>query len=831
MKRSFFLFILFIPVFLWSQSIIDKEITDWEFRMVGDSIWKPAKVPGTIIDNYVDLSDISNPLHPYYGDNEKIYQWIGENDWEFKTSIQIEKDLLDKGFTYDLYFNCLDLFADIYLNDTMYVSNNAFVPFFIRDLTYRNLNIRIIFHSTINSAQKLRQSNVIKLPGEEKVYTRTAQYQFGWDWGPRFVNMGIRKRVTLILAPPNNTEIIPFNFRDTNIGKTNGKLMFDVGVNSELDSLDIHLTTFLNGKPDKTRTIKYEKTVTSSHLITLINPQLWWPNTFSKKSNYYEFDIKVTLPGDTTKIAHKHAYYAVCDIQLVQEKDEHGESFYFKVNGEKIYTKGANYIPDDSFHPGKNTKELVSLAREANMNMLRVWGGGTYPDDEFYIECMKNGIMVWQDFMFACAMYPGDDFLNNSAMEVSTQVERLKEFNNIAVWCGNNENEEGWRNWGWQRDLNIHGEDSVKMWKHYDILFNKIIPETIKTANQLYGSHFNYISTSPKHGWGRKESMTDGDSHYWGVWWGLEPVEKYNEKVPRFMSEFGMQGMPDLSTLKKVIPDSAMNFDSPKFKNHQKHPTGFKTLDHYLKEYLVIPDNMEDYAYATQILQAYALTIAIEAQRRAMPYCMGSLIWQLNDCWPVTSWSLIDSELKTKIAYDVVKESFESVIISVKEEENRYDIYIINDSLKSFQENLSLCISDFDGNVLWKKKINVNVKKQSSAVYFSLNKKLLNNFKLESLFMQLHLGEKVYTNYHFKELNQLALIIPKFKIEKEKNSFYSIQTDVYAPYVWVEGFGYRGHLDPNTKLMMLVTKENQHYMDSLIADPSKIKCLNNLLKK
>jgi len=840
--KKLVLFIFFIPQFIFSQ-IIEKEITDWEFRMVGDSLWKKATVPGTIIDNFVDLSNISNPLHPYYGDNEKLYQWIGEKDWEYRTQVNLHELTKDKNYTYDIEFESLDLFAEVNINGNKYKSNNAFLPLVAPNYTDSVLNINIIFYSTQNKVLVSQKNDTLKIPGGERVYARTPQYQFGWDWGPKFVNMGIRKPVTLKMFKKNDINISIQNLKQT--AKKNNEVIveFDTEIITKYPTVNICFTKYENGRlilsdTSSTDIINGHSKINSKYYKI----KLWWPNGSGKLSNNYEFDIKVTLPGDTTVIAHEHFYYAACDIKLIQEKDKLGESFYFTVNGEKVFAKGANYIPDDSFDPGKNTKQLVQLAAGANMNMLRVWGGGTYPDKEFYIECMKNGIMVWQDFMFACSMNPGNqDFLNSVADEAGYQVERLKEFNNIAVWCGNNENEEGWRNWGWQKDLNIHGEDSAKMWFDYDVIFNKILPETIGTANQLYGTHFNYISTSPKHGWGRNESMTEGDSHYWGVWWGLEPIEKYNEKVPRFMSEFGMQGMPDLETLKKVIPDSAMNFDSPLFKNHQKHPTGFQTLNHYLKEYLVIPDNMEDYAYATQVLQAYALTTAIEAQRRAMPYCMGSLIWQLNDCWPVTSWSLVDSELKRKIAYKEVSKAFYNSIVSIKEENEIYNVYLINDNnLDANLIEMNLSIKDFYGKELYSKRAIRIVKKNTSGIIYTINKKSLEQIDLTTVYLTCDIYMKHRANsmsitptyyFHFVKPNELKLPKSEFKIIQE-NGMYQIETNVYCPYFLLPEHGeypveYWWNLEPGKYHLF----NNLKYINSLKDHLNEIKCLNNLLNK
>lgn len=848
MRIKVFIYIVISTHFLWSQRIIEKEMNDWEYRMVGDSVWKEAKVPGTIMDNFVDLSYISDPLHPYYGDNEKLYQWVGEQDWEFRTRVVINPSHIGMGYL--ITFGSLDLFADVYVNnhpihfsDTI-SSINAFIPFEVPGVLdwysggdgtlTSSLEIRVVFYSTQRILEDLIDKNNLKLPGGERVYGRTAQYQFGWDWGPRFINMGIRKPVRLSIIPKDDYEFSA-NIHQYNILKDQAIFNLNFTHYNLQGEYKIQHSLYLNGKNilSYRLPVTFQKDVVWQSVPYLIDkPALWWPNGMNSGPNIYTFSFLLTPANDSTRVIAEFEFdYAFCETELVQEKDKYGESFYFKVNGEKVFAKGANYIPDDSFNPGKNTKELITLAREANMNMIRVWGGGTYPDDEFYDECLKNGIMVWQDYMFACAMYPGDEeFTVNAQIETDYQYDRLSKYNNIVAWCGNNENDEGWKNWGWQKEFKYSDADSTMIWNNYLKLFESLPPN-----NNRYYHSANYISSSPKHGWGRKESMTEGDSHYWGVWWGLEPFEKYNEKVPRFMSEFGMQGMPDISTLNKVIPDSAMNFDSPKFKNHQKHPTGFKTLDHYLKEYLVIPDKMEDYAYATQILQAYALTIAIEAQRRAMPYCMGSLIWQLNDCWPVTSWSLVDSELKTKISYDLVKKSFAPTIISVKEEKDKYSIYITNDNKKIKNSYMQIQILDFYGKVKFKKNISLTVSENTSKPYFKLSKKIVEQFDATSIYLDLQLFKKeknkkltyIYDQqYHFAKLNQLKLPQPDLWVEKDGNNLCWIKSKTYCPYVIIQGEAN----EPN-QFIGTVGPRNTVSHPGPDIDLSRIKCLNTLLKK
>jgi beta-mannosidase len=342
-------------------------------------------------------------------------------------------------------------------------------------------------------------------------------------------------------------------------------------------------------------------------------------------------------------------------VALVQEADSIGRNFYFKIDGQPVFMKGANWIPADVFLPrvGKSKyRSLLRSAKEAHCNMLRVWGGGVYEDDAFYDLCDSLGIMVWQDFMFAGAMYPGDtQFMDNVRREAIDNIMRLRRHKCIVLWCGNNEIDEAWNNWGWQRQFHITPADSGMLREDYQRLFEELLPQLVKE----YDGTRPYISTSPLHGWGRRESMTEGDSHYWGVWWGQEPIEKYKEKIPRFMSEYGMQAMPDWETICQYALPADRDTGSTVMKAHQKHPAGYRTLAVYLAQNGYRGATFKAFAAATQELQSKALATAITAHLNAAPYCMGTLFWQFNDCWPVTSWSVIDYYGRRKKGYYTVK--------------------------------------------------------------------------------------------------------------------------------------------------------------------------------
>ncbi|TRX36581.1 glycoside hydrolase family 2 protein [Flavobacterium sp. ZT3R18] len=371
----------------------------------------------------------------------------------------------------------------------------------------------------------------------------------------------------------------------------------------------------------------------------------------------------VRLEAYDEKEAEK-VYKVPHQYELVQDVDTIGKSFYFKIDGTPVYMKGANYIPSDAFLSRVTHKEyekVILMAKEANMNMLRVWGGGIYEDDYFYDLCDKNGIYVWQDFMFAGTMVPGDKaFFDNVKEEVKYQVKRLRHHPSIVVWCGNNEIDEAFKNWGWQKTFKMNQKDSIRLWNDYKRLFQDSIPKWVKEVDP----NRPYVSSSPLLGWGKPASITQGDSHYWGTWWGLEDVEVTLKKTGRFVSEYGMQAMPNYASTEKITIEEDRHLYSDVLKAHQKAGKGFHKLNSYLQRYFkdttyVKTWSVKDYTYLTQCLQYYSFKNIIGIHRSKAPYNMGTILWQLNDCWPVASWSITDYyNRQPKAAWYAVKEAY-----------------------------------------------------------------------------------------------------------------------------------------------------------------------------
>ena len=337
-------------------------------------------------------------------------------------------------------------------------------------------------------------------------------------------------------------------------------------------------------------------------------------------------------------------------VELRQEPDIIGQSFTFYKDDKPIFIKGANWIPVHSFPVDNKANRdryrlLLTSAKEAGFNMLRVWGGGIYEHDYFFDLCDSLGLMVWMDFNFSTMLYPDNsEMLESIKKEAYQNVTRIAKHTCVVLWCGNNEVKNGWEDWGWQGVYNWTPEQRARLQHGIDTLFgeNGILAQAVKDCDPL---HRPYITTSPLYGWGHPECVTHGDSHYWGVWWGDEPFERYAEKTGRFMSEYGFQSYPMLSTIKQFCPEDQLYIDSPTLRSHQKHPRGLQIINKAMRQYYGFDSkalSLEDFCYVSQLLQAWGTGYGIFQHISQQPHCMGTLYWQLNDCWPVASWSSID---------------------------------------------------------------------------------------------------------------------------------------------------------------------------------------------
>ncbi|MDD2636165.1 MAG: glycoside hydrolase family 2 TIM barrel-domain containing protein [Bacteroidales bacterium] len=673
---------------------------DWEFYYSPTNQWYAASVPGNIHTDLFTNNLIDNPFYAH----EDSLSWISETEWHYRKQFSIAKLFYNRNL--EIVFDGIDTHCDVILNgDTIGRTSNMYRQwvFPITDSIKKEDNeIELVFYpsSQVNATKADIQGYAIP---DDRVFTRKAPYQYGWDWAPKLETCGIYKDV--YINSWEKLRVLNINIESKFIADT----MAIMTANIELESENFYNGNVKIYSPTNEFDTLYQKLeIYEGKSIypvdfNIRNPQLWWCNGMGE-SKIYDIIIEVSTKF---RVESQSIKTGIRNIELVTENDASGQQFYFILNGIPVFARGANWIPAEYFS-GSNSSdkylELLELAKEANFNMLRVWGGGIYENDEFYEICDSLGIMVWQDFMFSCAMYPLDEEItNNITEEVKYQVKRLYNHPSIVMWCGNNEISNAWFDWGWQKQFNLSEKDSLEIWNDYDNLFHRIIPKAIAEIDNKR----TYIPSSPFFGWGHKESVTHGDNHYWGVWWGMLPFDKYRENTGRFMSEYGFQGMPAISSLKKFIPEDSLYLYSQNLKHHQKHPFGFEAIDTYMKRTYPAPEKFDDYVYISQLLQAEGMQAAFDAHIGARPYCMGSLFWQFNDCWPVTSWSAVDYYLQPKAVYYFAKTSFDNIHSSVHLEDKKLKCLVTNHNNKTINSKIVIELRNFSGEIIHSDSINI----------------------------------------------------------------------------------------------------------------------------
>jgi len=789
--------LFFLSLTVFAQNTETALNLQWQFHQKGKDTWFPAKVPGNVHSDLLAANQIPDP---FYGENEKKVQWVENENWEYKTEFTCDK----KTFTQkhiELEFEGLDTYAKVYLNeilildaDNMFRSWNVDVKKNIKEGTN---TLRIVFESAVKKGKAEAAKLPYTLPGDEKIFTRKAQYQYGWDFAPRFVTCGIWKPIKLITWNQLKVESVYAYTKEIKDSSAKVDFVFEINT-AEEGYYEIRYNISTTGKDrgqirTQTQLVELKPGISTKTITTTIpNAKLWWCNGMNKnRSDMYVTGFKITH-GDTM-LTQGNVHFGIRTLELIQDKDSIGSSFYFKLNGVPVFMKGANYIPQNSFYPNgekNNGRKLLMMTKEAKINMLRIWGGGVYADEEFYRDCDRAGILVWQDFMFACAMYPSDEkFIENVKQEVIEQVKNLRNHPCLALWCGNNESDEGWKNWGWQKQYKYSKSDSAKIWNWYKNLFYDIIPSAVKQND----FKTPYWPSSPSIGWGHKESLKQGDSHYWGIWWGKEPFENYEKKVGRFMSEYGFQSLPDLKTFQSFCNASSLDLNSNEVKNHQKHPIGYETIKEYMKRDFNVPKDFEKFIYVSQLLQAYGMKTAIEAHRRAKPYCMGTLFWQLNDCWPGTTWSATGFNNTPKAFYYDLSRLYDNVMVSVAKKNNNYKVYIVNDYADSLPGKLTVSIQDFEGKGFYTKTVDVIAEPNTSKVYFTLSEKELPKAEKSKIYLRCFFAD-IYGNikrkslYYFTAPKNLALpkAQPVINFNPSENSL-SIKSPVLIKNLFLTG--------------------------------------------
>ena len=755
-----------------------KELNEgWKFKQARLSNWYPATVPGVV---HTDLMDNKIIEDPFFRLNERGMQWIDKEDWIYQTTFQLTPEMMGRE-NIDLIFKGLDTYADVYLNEKKILeANNMFREWKTSikpDLKPGENVLKIYFHSPIKvdipkwdalpyqyEAGNDQSENGGVFNKKVSVFARKAGYHYGWDWGPRLVTSGIWRPV--YVEAWDNARINDVFIRQPEVSKSRASLIGEVEIlaDKEIDQANVTITEAASGRVLAGQTVSLQKGINKISLpFSIKSPKLWWSNGLGEP-HLYSFRTDLTVNNQTSDAWTEEV--GLRSLKIINRPDKDGKTFYVELNGIPVFAKGANYIPQDNFlprvTPGQYEKTILDAAN-ANMNMLRIWGGGTYESDLFYQLCDRYGILVWQDFMFACSLYPAEgELLENIRQEAIDNVKRLRNHACIALWCGNNECNDAWFNWGWQKRYKAQNpEYEQKIWKQFNDQYNVTLPQVVEE----YAPESFYWPSSPFARYDGGSDDRNGDRHYWEVWHGKKPIEMYNKERSRFFSEYGFQSFPEFESVKRYAPrQEDWDIYSEVMMSHQRGGMHANELiETYLLNEYRKPRNFEAFLYMNHVLQGDAIKTAIEAHRRDMPYCMGTLFWQHNDCWPVASWASRDYYGRWKAQHYFARKAYRDILVSpIADEDGQLKVQIVSDRHKACNGRLEVKVMKLTGEVLNSYKRNVIVDANSSKALFSVPlDEALKGVRKEDVFIHAVLltdkGNSNYTNNYFlvkqKEVN------------------------------------------------------------------------------
>lgn len=777
----------------------------WRFKSSGSDEWMPAVVPGCV---HADLLRNRVIADPFGSDNERELQWIDKLDWDYETRFDVPAEMLLLP-SLELEFDGLDTYADVSLNDRPVLSaDNMFRRWSadVKGIAAEKDNVlRVVFRSPVREDLPKLRALGIALPaandqselgglGDDKisVFARKAPYHYGWDWGPRFVTSGIWREARL--AGWRGSRIADFFIRQDEITAQTARLTAQVEVRT-LAACAAVLRISEGGRRWERQVELRPGTDVLSVELELEQPRLWWCRGLGKPERH-AFKAELLRPGDGEPIDEATVVTGLRTVRLNTERDERGSRFVLELNGVPVFAKGANHIPHDSFPsevPVEKYRAEVEAAAECGMNMLRVWGGGLYEDSAFYNLCDEHGLMVWQDFMFACSMYPSDDaFLASVAAEAEDNLKRLRRHPSLVLWCGNNEIDSAWSQydeqggWGWKGRFSAEQRSAI--WSGYEKLFHVLLPRAV----EAFSPGVPYWPSSPlarlsgdagQHG---HADAGEGDVHYWGVWHGMEPFEAFRGNVGRFMSEYGFQSFPQLSTIRTYAEESELELESRPMLAHQKHGGGNQRIRHFMNLYMSEPKDFPSFVYRSQVLQAEAMKEAMEAHRRAKPYCMGSLYWQMNDCWPAASWSGIDYFGHWKALQYQAKRSFRETLLSFGDSGGLRSLHAVTDRPGGVRGRLTLRLLEFDGTERRREAMEVRLDEAGSSVLLAFrDEDWLGGLPADSAVLVAALEEDggaplAEAWHYFVPLKQQRLERPRISVTEAEDGSWTVSSDTLA---------------------------------------------------
>jgi beta-mannosidase len=743
---------------------------DWEVYHPVQQTWLPFGQSGTVQEFLWHSGELPDP---FYGENEAKYQWIEAHTWVFRS----------KFFLNEAFFNAqelildipnLDTYAQIYLNGKLLAkTENFFLHHRLlierQDLIcgYNQLEISIQPPVTYHAQSTQYKAFTYPAPndvGAVKVasLTRKPQYQFGWDWAPRLNTIGFAYPLTIGVRPIVYIENLCVN--TLSISDSNeAKISLNLSVQKAPVKLVCKSTYFAD--IDLAESSPLEGLAPSSKVSTLnfqvdkilSNAQLWWP-VGQGAQHLYSDTLRFYDANGALVYAHPFEF-GIRKAELLQEKDQWGTSFVFQINGRQIFAKGANVIPPGMFAGPALDSAYVALVLQmqaANFNMVRIWGGGMYAPDAFMQACDRAGIMVWHDFMFACAMYPGDEpFLELVTQEIKQQIPRLAAHPSLIYFNGNNEVDVAWHNWGFQAQYNLPEHAQQEIEAAYQNLFQKTLPLYV---NLLTGQSIPYVHTSPLSNWGNDEYFKHGTMHYWGVWHGKDPLHDFANKIGRFNAEYGFQSFPQTSTINRFAPLSEQSLHSAVMKNHQKSYVGNGMIEKHAKIYYGKAKDFQTFIYYSQLTQRKAVSIAIAGHRADAPRCMGTIFWQLNDCWPAPTWSSLDDHNNWKALHYAVKEDYRSIAVLEQIKEDTHYLVLTSDLPEDTLVTVQLDFYDLDGKRVETQRRTYPLQNNTIQVLMALSEE-------KQGFIKVTLDEQYSRLFTYIDKRKAPKIQPTLKIE------------------------------------------------------------------
>jgi beta-mannosidase len=791
--------------------------TVWQFRQAGAEKWLPATVPGCV---HTDLLKNKKILEPYIGTNERKLNWIEREDWEYHTVFSVDSKIREAD-NVALIFEGLDTFASVYLNDSLVLqADNMFRSY---EISCKNLlkpgknSLRIYFKSPINTIMPIVGNYGYQLPApndfsllKSAPFIRKAAYQFGSDFSPRFLTCGVWRPVYLKaynVLKINDLQMVQEEVSDERAILTGN---FEIQADKET-KVTVALKSDKNLFPVSLKEVTLQPGINFVAVsCTIPKPKRWWTNGLGE-AFLYKITGEISVENQLADTISQKT--GIRTLEIITAKDSSGKKFEILLNGTRLFIKGCSYLPASIF-PTDITNEKhrknIQIIKDSHINMLRVRGDGIYENDSFYDSCDENGILVWQDFMFANALYPGDsNFLENVKQEVLYNVKRLRNHASVALWCGNDEVETNWYQNKWQQNQIMLFQDSLQIRKNYYDLFYKLLPEWLSQKDKRF-----YLPSSPSLHYTDIRSQKEGIFQYYQLFKESKSISAYSNLTGRFIGGYWFYSSPELNTVWYYLPNQEdWELNSRAIKWHSRMKEGNEMIKNYISEYYKMPNSFENYFYVSQLLQAEIVKKTIERQRRRKNYCMGTIYGLWQDCWTGLSPGATDYFDNAKALRYVLKNAYSEIMVSTVEEEEKLKIYVVSDKLQPVNAELQIRLFDFSGRKWFEETMDITMAPNSSKVYFTSSewKKFLRGKNINQLVLQtivISTPSKISQKAEILSENLYYLLPPRLlnlssaKInisitEKDKGFEVKISSDKLVKNVYLRGKTLRNSYSDN----------------------------------